>query len=68
MFEGVASFQTGARQNCYKVGLEFIDEYNFSSRFIVEPSATFTADVESLKSQGTGGSGRLINWFAAYQI
>ncbi|KAM7536890.1 hypothetical protein Aperf_G00000087683 [Anoplocephala perfoliata] len=46
-----------AYNSCLKELLRFRTEHiKIVTKFIVQPSTTFTADVESLKSQGTGGS------------
>ncbi|VDL13935.1 unnamed protein product [Hymenolepis diminuta] len=47
-----------AYNSCLKAMLLFRHEHvNIVTKFILEPSAMFTANAESLKSQGTGGSG-----------
>ncbi|VDN97108.1 unnamed protein product [Rodentolepis nana] len=46
-----------AYNTCIKAMLHLRHEHvNIVTKFILEPSAAFTANVESLKSQGTGGS------------
>ncbi|VUZ42579.1 unnamed protein product [Hymenolepis diminuta] len=46
-----------AYNSCLKAMLLFRHEHvNIVTKFILEPSAMFTANAESLKSQGTGGS------------